>query len=285
MTQAVNPTNQIASAATAMPRSPSGSDCLGRMWKVYTESMEEGGTFLKSAFRLTNAATFWAKYFNPETSEAVSNVGSFCKQAKNVISIAEAPLRLEKAARAISSYDPSSPFKSAANVTSEMCGLVSTGCDTIDFIHNVATPMPKELMENLKTASYASTFIGSLKGTVDSVGKVATQFQRLDENEADQLTSAVKKAEVREKTKSQIVSTLIGLASKISYLVLGALGIASLFVSIAPVAIVGMVTIGTILGFAGFFYDRVVDPNDDRARKLSQSPFFQRAVQLASISS
>ena len=284
-TLAVRPqTDAVVVQASSLPGAPpASSSWMGRAWNVYTNAMDEGGTFLKSVFRLTNATTFWAKYFNPSTPNGVSDLGGLAKQAKNLTSVFGLPQNLAKVVETARKFDIAKPFTSTANLGADVCSLANGGCDTAELVHTVVTPLPADLMEKVKATNYTATFLGSLKGTYDTVVKLFKNATDIQKNEADktaQNTSEANYQKVKAKTTQQVTSNVLSLASKVSYLALGSLGIASLFTPLAPAAIVACLTSGTIFGLGSFFYDRVVDPFDDKAKKLAQNPLFEKAAEI-----
>lgn len=259
------------------------SHLMGRAWSVYTNAMEEGGNFLKSMFRLINATTFWAKYFNPSTPKGISELGGLAKQAKNLTSIIGLPQNVAKVVETARKFDISKPLTSTVNLGADVCSLANGGCDTAELVHTVVTPLPANAMEAVKATNYTATFLGSLKGTYDTVVKLFANASDIQKNEADKVANTTSEAnyeKVKGKTTQQLTSNVLSLASKVSYLVLGSLGIASLFTPLAPVAIVACLTSGTLFGLGSFFYDRVVDPFDDKAKKLAQNPLFEKAAEI-----
>lgn len=280
MTAIVMRTQTVASGGDGAPAS---SNWMGRTWKVYANAMEEGGNFLKSIFRLTSATTFWTKYFNLSTPKGVSDLGGFAKQAKNLTSVVALPHSVERVVSSVQNFDIRHPLKSAANVGADICSLANNGCDTAEFVDTIVTPLPKEVMSSVKVVSYLATFLGSLKGTCDTITKLVKNVLGLKKNEADKAantTSASQYEVVKTKGMQQMVSNILSLASKVSYVALGAIGLASLLTPIGPVAIVTCLTAGTVFGFGSFFYERVVDPYDDRAKKIAENPLFDKAAEI-----
>lgn len=272
----------VVGPAVSVKGNGQGCSCLGRAWKVYTSAMEESN-FLKSLFRLTNATTFWAKFFNPATPQGVTNVGLFCKQAKNALSVAALPATIERVWNRIIGFDVSKPVKSAVDLGADVCSLANSGCDTAEFVHEVATPLPKGLMESVKVVNYTATFFGALKGTYDTGRDIVNNVFTLRSNEAGKAAGTLSDAKYetqKNRTTKELIGNMLSVASKISYVVLGALGIASLFTPVAPVVIVGCLTVGTVLGLGYFFYDRLVDPKDKQASSLAAHPSFAKAVEM-----
>lgn len=276
---------------TSAPTAPSvpvkgNNECcsyLGRAWKIYTNAMEEGGSFFKSIFRLTNATTFWSKFFNPATPQSVTNVGQFSKQAKNLVSIIGLPATIERVWNRVVGFDASQPVKSAVDLGADVCSLANSGCDTAEFVSEVATPLPKEVMSQVKAVNYTATFLGALKGTYDTAWDVIKNVFTLRSNEADKVegkSSDAKYETLKNRATKELVGNVLSVASKASYLALGAFGIASLFTPVAPAIIVGCLTVGTVLGLGHFFYDRVVDPKDKHAASLTKHYAFPRAVEI-----
>jgi len=72
------------------------------------------------------------------------------------------------------------------------------------------------------------------------------------------------------------------LATKVTCVALGALGIAAFFATVSPFVVVGLGALATVTGLGSYFYDRIVDPFDDRAKKLASNPLFQKAQEIAS---
>ena len=262
---------------------PSGT-AMGRVWKVYTEAMDDGASFFKNVFKTVSTATSWIKFTNPACNEAYGNIGSFAKQAKNFMSIIDAPLRVQKLADSIKKFDIKTPFKSGLEVLDKGCGLVNNACDTLDFSNTYVKPVSTSVMNTAKLASAGATCFSSIKGSVESVLKIRNGIKDLsktNKDAADEAISRVEASDKTEKTKLQITSQLISLAAKITFVALGAIGIAAAFVSVAPVVPLVVGTVGTLLGLASFFYDKVFDPSDDKAKKIMENPLFKRAAQLA----
>jgi hypothetical protein len=249
------------------------SSVCGRLWTVYSDTMSDGPTFLKDMFKLTSAATFWTKFFYPEAPVGVSNVGSLAKNAKNAISIIGFPLAISKLANSIASFNIRNPFKSTLDVGGSVCSLVNSTCDAAEFTHAVAMPLPNHVMQVLKVAGPAATLLGCVKTTYDTVIK-------LMKNSAEYTRQGISKL-AKEKITQQVISNSLGLISTISYVALGVLSLVSVLLTpIAPVFIIGCLTVGTSVGVGKFFYDRVVDPTGDRARSLTNNAHFPRSVEL-----
>jgi hypothetical protein len=235
--------------------------------------MSDGPTFLKDMFKLTAAATFWTKFFYPQAPVGVSNVGSLAKNAKNAISIIGFPLAISKLINSIATFKLSAPVKSTLDVGGSVCSLVNSTCDTAEFTHAVAMPLPDNVMQVVKVAGPTATLLGCIKTTYDTVIK-------LMKNSADYTKIGISEF-AKQKITQQVISNSLGLISTISYVALGALSLVSLFLTpIAPVFIVGCLTVGTAVGVGKFFYDRVVDPTSDRARNLTGNAHFPTSVEL-----
>lgn len=270
----------LVRSSGVQPKEPSSSIC-GRIWRVYSDAMDESGSMMKGFFKLMGVGAFWVKYFNPNAPKACGHLGTISKNAKNITSVIEWPIRLEKLKKSITSFNHDTPFKSAANVGSEICSVINNGSDTLEFV-NALHPVPNEVMERVKVANSAATLFSSVKGAFDTVGKISGNLSILDglEEKKDHI-STQKKTSERSKTYSKITSNLMSLVTKVCYAALGALGLISLAVPVAPAAMVGLLTVGTVLGLANLFYDRIVDPNDDRAKKLAQNPLFDSAMEYS----
>jgi hypothetical protein len=281
MTSVVMPNaSSIGSNGGVTPSSnpPTSFDLGGRMWRVYSDAMDESGSLMKGIFKLMGVGSFWIKHFNPQAPKACGKLSDVAKNAKNITSVIEWPIRIEKLKKSVVAFDSTSPLKSLANIGSEICSVVNNGSDTAEFVHTL-NPLPAQVMEKVKVANSAATFFGSLKGSVDTINKLASNasdLSQVDNNPA----SATHKQVTRQKIYSKITSNLMSLSAKVCYLALGALGLASLAVAVPPVLFMGLLTVGTCLSLTNLFYDRIVDPNDDRAKKLAQNPLFNSAVAL-----
>jgi len=249
------------------------SSVCGRLWAVYSDAMSDGPTFLKDMFKLTSAATFWTKFFYPEAPAGVSNVGSLAKNAKNAISIIGFPVAISKLINSIASFNFSNPFKGSVDVGGSVCSLVNSTCDAADFTHAVVVPLPDHVMQVVKVAGPAATLLGCVKTTYDTVIKLLKNSAEYTRIGISELTKG--------KITQQVISNSLGLISAISYVALGALSLVSVFLTpIAPVFIVGCLTVGTSVGVGKFFYDRVVDPTSERARSLTNNAHFPTSVML-----
>jgi hypothetical protein len=97
----------------------------------------------------------------------------------------------------------------------------------------------------------------------------------------DKEISELQGAAVTLKTHKQVISNLISLSTKVCAVALSVMGIVSLFTPVAPLALIGTGAAASLFGISGFIYDRVYDPNDDRAKKIAQSPFFHKAQEFS----
>lgn len=266
-----------------LPTSPKNlptTSLSGRIWSVYADAMDESGSLMKGIFKLVGVSSFWVKYFNPNAPRACSEVGTLTKNAKNITSVIEWPIRIEKLKKSISSFDVRSPIKSAANIGSEICSVINNGSDTAEFI-NAVQPLPAQVMEKVKVANFTATFFGALKGTVDSVRKLTSNIADLTTYSDQTSASAISPqaiADKKSKTYAKITSNMMSLVAKVCYVALGGLGLISLSVPVAPVYMVSLLSVGTVLGLGNLFFDRIVDPNDDRAKKLASNPLFNSAL-------
>jgi hypothetical protein len=250
-------------------------------WSVYKDSMEET-SLVKNAMKLTSSATSLVKYFNPSSPESLSKIGNCAKQAKGFVGIFEIPIKIEKFVRSFFGFDTKSPVSSSLNVASDFCGVVSNSCEVIEFANTVSS-LPKAVVENSKVASYGAGFFSSVKGSYDTVCKLAKNFLVLSKNSKslkDKEISDLQGAAVTLKTHKQVISNLISLSTKVCAVALSVMGVVSLFTPVAPLALICTATAASLLGVSSFIYDRVYDPNDDRAKKIAQSPFFQKAQEI-----
>ena len=252
----------------------------GRIWRVYADAMDESGSLMKGIFKLVGVTSFWIKYFNPNAPKACSEIGTLTKNAKNITSVIEWPIRIEKLKKSISAFDVNTPIKSVADIGSEICSVINNGSDTAEFIHAVQ-PLPAQVMEKVKVANFTATFFGALKGAVDSIRKLSSNIADLSACSDQSFASTISPqaiADKKSKTYAKVTSNMMSLVAKVCYVALGGLGLLSLAVPVAPVVMVSLLTVGTVLGLGNLFFDRIVDPNDDRAKKLASNPLFNSAL-------
>jgi len=253
------------------------STFMGRMWSTYKGSID-GFSFLKSMARLTNATSFFAKYFELSPPKALTKVGDFAKRTKNLMSIVEIPSKLESLWNKFTGFKWSEPVRSTADLGESVCNLVNVTNDSAEFISSVATPIPSSVLSRLNGLNYGATFLGNTKGSIDTVINLADNMATLQKPK-EATVSELADAAVKRKASQQIVSNLLGLVSKVSYVALGVIGLVSLGTPFGQTALcgallVGCMTNGTIFSLLDFFWDRALDPSGKVQQGLSKNPHF-----------
>jgi hypothetical protein len=232
----------------------------GRIWSAYKSSVDDGAPFLKNMFKLVNVSSFFASYFNPNAPSSVIELGNTTKQAKNMISAAELPIKIEKFAKSVSNFNIEAPVTSGVTLTNDLCGVVSAVVDSAELSNAYATPVPAEAMKQLKIAGSAATVFSSVKGYVDIIKKMVVSNERSSEisrlYENDEISRQQYEAH-QEKSSAQFVSNILSLVNRVSCIALGVLGLAALFTPVPAIAAVSLATFVTVVGLAGYFYDKI----------------------------
>lgn len=207
---------------------------------------------------------FWVNKAVSHLPESVNRFSLVTGDIKNIISALEAPEKAHKFWNKLKSLVTVVKDRSTGKINSktrqptnwydvgdvareafkEGTGLINNVADGIDFstryIH-----INRDALRCVKGVSFAATLGGSAV-------TAAEQIQKIRDNHTV----------VPEKQKSNLTLALINLASAVSYLVLGIIGL--YFVLTATPIVVWMLlaclTAGLAFSMTGFFYERIVDP-------------------------
>lgn len=175
-----------------------------------------------------------------------ADLSGFGTNAKNFISATELPGKLDKVRAAAREFveDPS-PTKARKLFLDTLPGLVNPSCDTVT-LGNQFVPLPAEAFRALKGVNYASTFIGAANSAVEQVEKI----------------SEIPKDDAKKTEK--VGQYMLYLASFTSYVGLGAIGLSSMFLGFAaaPWMFLGCLTSGLVFGIGGYFYERIINPEN-----------------------
>jgi len=264
-------------------REPVTACSCGRIWSTYKDSVDDSAPFLKNVFKLVNVSSFYATYFNPNASSSVIELGNTSKHAKNMISALELPIKIEKFTKSLSNFDVQAPVTSGVSLANDLCSVVSATVDSAELTNAYLTPVSKEAMGQLKLAGSVATVFSSVKGSVDVIRKISTNEDRSLEiaRMRDIGDISIQQFEaLQEKNSAQQVSNILSLVTRVSCIALGVLGLASMLTPVPAIAAVSLATFTTVVGLIGYFFDKIVDPFDDKARKMAQSPLMERAIEI-----
>ena len=137
-------------------------------------------------------------------------------------------------------------------------GLVNACCDGIDY-GTKYIPIDKGAMTWIKGVNFASTLAGSGVAAGEQIYNIATTAQ---DPEGKKLTLY-----------------LINLARDVSYVALGAIGLFFVVTAtpIVPWMILACLTSGLALTIGGFFYERLVDP-ENKGKNLNPAAVVENVV-------
>jgi hypothetical protein len=225
----------------------------------------------KDIIKALGYGTFWAGQAMPGLPSEVQTFSLQMGEVKNLLSAIEIPDRARELSNNLKelltivsrkvSGEAALTWGKVTEVAAKTfkagASLANNACDGIDFSSKYI-PFGKEFMHSVKTLNYGATFGGALVGAGEQVYNL---------NSMTEINP----------TKTGLY--LINLARDVSYLVLGGMGLFFIATAtpIATVPILACATSGLIWTITGFFYERMLDP-ENKGKNLNPAIVVQNVV-------
>ncbi len=206
---------------------------------IFKEFMD---TQLKNIIKIFGYATGWTSIYlgkGDPTGELCGRISGHFQQAKRFATAMEIPAKTYEVGVAVEKLIKTPSLENMRNLfLDKLTSLIDPVCNAIEF-GNEYLPLEQGAFTAMKAVNYGSTFIGNTNGIV----KEAEKMYGMPEFDT-------KKATLH----------LINIARNVSYVVLGAIGLASVFLGFAamPWMFLACLTSGLTFTLGGFFYERLV---------------------------
>ena len=252
--------------SVALPSQYSTSDKVLAMFKEKTKDVIKGMGYL----------AFWANEAVPNLPSSVSEFGSFTSKIKNVISVTELPEKVSnvmgsmqnvaKSLKGKINGEPKATWGAVGGVArkaffEDLTGVISTTNDTLDLARSFKViSMSDSTKQLLGGIGLGATVIGSGNDIVKNVEKLCTE---------------------KDPHQTKVPLFLMKIASSVSYLALGVIGLYGIFAAaaIAPWIFVACLTSALTFTLASFFWEKTYDP-EGKGLNLQPAPILAQAAKL-----
>jgi hypothetical protein len=195
--------------------------------------------------KIGSYTAFWLTEAIPGLPPEVTRFNTTLRDFKNFVSVTEIPEKGHNIIVAVKEFASATADKvagAARKVFKEVMSFINNIADGIDFAR-VFVPINKEVMRWISGINFAATTAGSATGAFDQVQNIRAMP-----------TINTKKTALY----------LINLARDISYLALGIIGFTFVVTAtpLVPWMIVACLTSGLTFTIGGYFYERIVDPEN-----------------------
>ncbi len=195
-------------------------------------------------------ATFWTVKALPSLPPQFAEFGNLMRDVKNFISITEIPDKLAKVAKSVKGFFEKPSIPTGRTAVKENMGLANSVLDGVELLGSrQILPIGKETLKCFGAANHGATLVGSGISAYENIDKI-------DQAAPDEA--------------AKVGLYLINLARDVSYVVLGVFGLFCFFAGFAgapfyPVVMVACLTCALTFSIGGFFYERIVNPENTQA--------------------
>ena len=188
---------------------------------------------------------FWVGQAIPSLPAPVRSFGEMMGNFKNFVSATEIPEKGYKVMSKAQEFFAAPGLQTGRNVFKETTSLINSVSDSIE-LSTKFVEIKSETMNWVRGINFAATLGGSLNSAIEQVQKMAGLE--------------------RDQTQAQTLH-MINIARDASYIALGVIGLYGIVTAtvIAPWLFIGTVTSGLAFTIAGYFYERIVDPENKHA--------------------
>lgn len=237
------------------------------LWDVFQRGCSESH-FVKNLVKAFNYTGQWIRYAvaaSPELSQAphmseamatLKQAGETGKDIKNLLGVAELPEKAAKLSASVRSLMTEPSWSAAAKAGADAGQVVNSLYDGLE-LGTRFVPISSEAMKHITAVNHAATLFSSGHGAVGELSKMASNklAEAKDETEAAQ-------------ERNKLILNMLNVAKLVSYAAVGVMGLTGFFfgVAFAPWAFTAALTSALVFTFGGYFFDRIVDPENKAAK-------------------